>query len=154
MTEAQEATKQLAPNDLIGFLDYYLVTKAPVEIPDKVKEWLVKYGPWFLIVSLVFMLPAALLSLGLGAVSAPFAGVGYATGFGFLGLGLLVEFGLTAAALPGLFARKMSGWRLLFYAEVVSGVFRLLGGHIIGAVVVGVFGLYVLLQVRPLYKAS
>jgi len=65
-----------------------------------------------------------------------------------------VEFVLTAAALPGLFARKMYGWRLLFYSEVVSGVTRLLGGYILGAVVVGVFGMWVLFQVRPLYKAS
>src|ERR1700736_5362338 len=115
-------TKELAPNSLIGFLDYYLVTRAPIQIPDRGKEWLVKYGPWFLIASVVLMLPAALLVLGFGAVLAPLAGAGYATGFGILGVGLLVEFGLTAAALPGLFARKMYGWRLLFYSEVVSGV--------------------------------
>ena len=153
MTEAAQTPKEQAPKDLIGFLDYYLVTKAPFQLPDTVKEWLVKYGPWVMIVMLVLMLPAALITLGIGAVLAPFAGIGYATGFGFLGLGLLAQFALTAAALPGLFARKMSGWKLVFYAQIVSAVFRLLALNIIGTVVAGVIGLYVLFQVRPLYKA-
>ncbi|HQU13748.1 MAG TPA: hypothetical protein PKV70_05825, partial [Thermodesulfobacteriota bacterium] len=41
------------------------------------------------------------------------------------------------AALPGLFARKMSGWRLLFYAQIVSLMFSLLSGNIIGAIIGG-----------------
>jgi len=141
------------PKDPIGFLDYYLVKKAPFQIPDAAKEWLVRYGPWIMIVVLVITLPAALFALGLGAIAGPFVGIGYATGVGFLGLGLLAQFGLNAAALPGLFARKMSGWTLLFYADIVQAVFSLLAGAIVSAVVVGVISLYVLFQVRPLYKA-
>jgi hypothetical protein len=55
--------------------------------------------------------------------------------------------------LPGLFARKMSGWKLMFYAEVVQIVGALLAGSIVGAIVGGLIGLYILFQVRPLYQA-
>ena len=153
MVEMEHTSKDQAPKDLIGFLDYYLVTKAPIQIPEDAKEWLVQYGPWITIVILVLTLPALLFILGLGAVLIPFAGTGYGTGFGFLAIGLLVSTALTVMALPGLFARKMSGWTLLFYARLVSILANLLAGAIVSALVVGVISLYILFQVRPLYKA-
>jgi hypothetical protein len=153
MAEVGQTSSEQAPKDPIGFLNYYLVTKAPVQIPDNVKEWIVQYGPWITIVVLVLTLPALLFVLGLGSVLVPFAGIGYATGFGFVAIGLVVGIGLTLMALPGLFARKMSGWSLLFYARLVSIVANLLAGAIVSALVVGVISLYVLFQVRPLYKA-
>ena len=55
-------------------------------------------------------------------------------------------------ALPGLFARKMSGWTLLFYAQVVSVIGSLLALNILGALVFGLIWFYVLFQIRPLYK--
>jgi hypothetical protein len=153
MVEAGQTSTEQPPKDLVGFLDYYLVRKAPFQIPDNVKEWLVQYGPWITIVVLVLTLPALMLLLGLGTALVPFGAVGYATGFGFIALGLVIEIGLTVMALPGLFARKMSGWSLLFYARLVSIVANLLAGAIVSALVVGVISLYVLFQVRPLYKA-
>jgi len=153
MAEVGHTSSEQAPKDPIGFLNYYLVTKAPVQIPDNVKEWLVQYGPWITIVVLVVTLPALLAVLGLGAVLLPFAAVGYGTGFGFIAIGLAAEIGLTLMALPGLFARKMSGWTLLFYARLVSLLASVLAGAIVSALVVGVISLYVLFQVRPLYKA-
>jgi hypothetical protein len=148
-----QTSSEQAPKDPIGFLNYYLVTKAPVQIPDNVKEWLVQYGPWITIVVLALTLPMLMLALGLGTVLVPFGGVGYVTGFGVVALGLIVEIGLTVMALPGLFARKMSGWTLLFYARLVSFVANVLAGAIVSALVVGVISLYVLFQVRLLYKA-
>jgi hypothetical protein len=73
--------------------------------------------------------------------------------FGFIAIGLIIEIALTLMALPGLFARKTSGWTLLLYARLVSIVANLLAGAIVSALVVGVISLYVLFQVRPLYKA-
>jgi hypothetical protein len=67
------------PKDLIGFLDYYLVQKAPFQIPDGVREIIVKFGPWITLVLLVLMLPPLLLVLGVGTVLVPFGGIGYAT---------------------------------------------------------------------------
>jgi hypothetical protein len=147
-----EDTSQ-APRDLIGFLDFYLVKKAPFQIPDNAKEWIVKWGPWITVVLLVLALPPLLFVLGLGAVFMPFGGIGYAAGFTYLTIVLIAQLGLMVAALPGLFARKMAGWRLMFYAQILSFVFSLLSGSIVGAAIGAVIGMYLLFQVRPLYKA-
>jgi len=152
MAEAGQTSGEQAPKDLIGFLDFYLVKKAPIQIPDNAKEWIVHYGPWITMVILVLTLPLLLAVLGIGTVLMPFAGIGYATGFGFVAIGLLIEIGLTVMALPGLFARKMSGWTLLFYARLVSVVANILSGAVVSALLVGLISLYILFQVRPLYK--
>lgn len=139
------------PSDLIGFLDFYLVKKAPFQIPDAGREWIVKFGPWITVVLLILTLPILLVALGIGAVFVPFGGIGYASGFGLLTIAVIAEIGLMIAALPGLFARKMAGWRLLFYSQLVSIVFNLLSGSIVGGLLFGLIGLYILFQVRTLY---
>ena len=141
-----------APKDLIGFLDFYLVRKAPFQLPDEAREWIVQYGPWITIVLLVLTLPALLFVLGVGAALVPFGSAGYGTSFGYATLGLIAQIGLTLAALPGLFARRMSGWTMLFYARIVSLVFTLLAGGIVSALVGGLISMYILFQVRTLYK--
>jgi hypothetical protein len=152
MVDVGQPTGEQPPKDLIGFLDFYLVKKAPIQLPDNAKEWIVQYGPWITLVILVLTLPLLLAVLGIGTVLMPFAGVGYATGFGFVAIGLIIEIGLTVMALPGLFARKMSGWTLLFYARLVSLVANVLSGAVVSALLVALISLYVLFQVRPLYK--
>jgi len=140
------------PKDLIGFLDFYLVTKAPVRIPNGAREWIVKFGPWITVVLLILTLPLLLAALGVGAAVVPFGGAGYATGFGVLAIFVIVEVGLMVAALPGLFARKMAGWRFLFYSQLVGIVHSVLSGSIVGGLLFGLIGLYILFQVRGLYR--
>jgi len=140
-----------APKDLIGFLDYYLVKKAPFELPPGAKEVIVKYGPWITVVLLVLSLPPLLFALGIGTLLIPFGGVAYARGFGFAIIFLVVELILMVMALPGLFARKTAGWRLLFYSQLVSIVYSLLSGSIVGGLLGGLIGLYIIFQVRALY---
>ena len=142
-----------APKDLIGFLDFYLVKKAPFQIPDAAREWIVKFGPWITVVLLILTLPILLVALGIGAIFMPWGGIGYATGFGVMTLVVIAELGLMIAALPGLFARKMSGWQLLFYSQLVSIVYNVVAGSIVGGLLGGLIALYILFQVRPLYRA-
>ena len=146
------ADAEQAPKDLIGFLDFYLVKKAPFQIPDNAKEWIVKYGPWITVVLLVLMLPAILFVLGVGSALMPFGGYAYATGFGLAAIFLVINVGLMVAALPGLFARKMSGWNLMFYARLIGIVYSFLSYAFIGGIIGGIIGLYILFQIRPLYK--
>ena len=141
-----------APKDPIEFLDHYLVKKAPFQIPDGGREAIVKFGPWIVVVLLVLSLPALLVILGVGTLVVPFGGAGAATGFGLAAIGLCVQLALQAMALPGLFARKMSGWRLMFYATVASVVTSLLSGAIVSAIIGALIGFYVLFQVRGLYR--
>jgi hypothetical protein len=143
-----------APKDLMGFLEFYLVQKAPFQIPDGGKEWIVKYGPWITVVLLILSLPLILIALGIGTVLVPFAGVGYATGFGYLAILTIVTVGLQVAALPGLFARKMSGWNLIFYSRIVSFIGSLLMGALISGILGAVISLYILFQIRPLYRTT
>ena len=140
-----------APKDLVGFLDFYLVKKAPFQIPEQGREWIVKFGPWITVVLMILLLPVLLVALGIGAVFMPFGGVHYAAGFGLLTIVIIVEFGLMIAALPGLFARKMSGWTLLFYSQLVSIVYNVLGGNIVGGLLMGLIALYILFQIRTKY---
>ena len=142
-----------APKDLEGFLDFYLVKKAPFQIPDNGREMIVKFGPWISVVLLILTLPLLLFALGIGTILIPFGGLGYATGFGVLTIFVIVEVGLLIAALPGLFNRKMSGWRLLFYSQLVSIVYNVLSGNIVGGLLFGLIALYILFQVRSLYHA-
>lgn len=141
-----------APTDPIGFLDYYLVKKAPFQIPDGGREWIVKFGPWITVVLLVISLPALLLILGLGTLLVPFGGIGYASGFGLAAIGLCIHLVLLVMALPGLFARKMSGWTLMFYAQAVSVVTSLVSGNLVAAILGGLISFYIMFQVRTLYK--
>jgi hypothetical protein len=141
-----------APRDLVGFLDFYLVKKAPFQLPDNVRELIVQWGPWITLVLFVISLPAVLFVLGIGSVLLPFGGYSYARGFSLGVLALVVQMGLMLAALPGLFARKMSAWTLIFYSQLVGIVASLLSGSIVGALIGGLIGLYILFQIRPLYR--
>lgn len=141
-----------APKDVVGFLDFYLVKQAPFQIPDGGREWIVKFGPWITVVLLILTLPILLVAFGLGAIFIPFGGVAYASGFGFLTLFIVVQLGMMIAALPGLFARKMAGWRLLFYSQLISIVYNVLSGNIISGLLFGLIALYILFQVRLLYQ--
>jgi hypothetical protein len=150
--EAPQEVPKEAPKDLIGFLDFYLVKKAPFQIPEGGREWIVKFGPWITVVLLIISLPALLFVLGVGTALMPFGGVYYARGFGLAAAFLVVTLGLEVAALPGLFARKMSGWNLIFYAQLVGLVHSLLSYNIVGGLLGALIGLYVLFQIRMKYK--
>ena len=138
---------------LIATLDEYLVKKAPFQIPEGGKEFIVRFGPWICLVLLLLTLPLLLVALGLGALVAPFAGVQYGTGFGVAAIFALVQVVMLGMALPGLFARKMSGWTLLFYAQLVGFVGSILSGSIVGGIIGALIGLYILFQVRTKYSS-
>jgi len=142
-----EATTDQATKDLIGFLDYYLVTKAPFQIPDNIKEMIVKFGPWIALVLMVLSIPFILLGLGVGAA-------GVVVGSMLLPAMIVscIAFVMKAIALPGLFARKMSGWTMLFYSQLVSMVSSLLMMSLFGLIIGGLISLYVMFQVRSKYN--
>ena len=149
---AGQAPKDEAPKDLIGFLDYYLVKKAPFQIPDAGREFLVKFGPWIMLVLMLLTLPLILFLLGLGTFLSPFGGVSYMATWGLSSILIVIQFILRAAALPGLFARKMMGWNLVFYALLVGLLASVLSIYgIVGGLIGALIGLYLLFQIRPLY---
>lgn len=141
-------------------LELYLVKKAPFQLPVGVKEALVKFAPWITIVVLVITLPAVLAVIGLGGLAGvvtgmfgPFATAAYAQGL-TLSIGvLIVSIVLEALAVPGLFKRSIKGWRLVFYATLVSLISVILNPFsIISGLLSTLIGLYFLFQVKSYYK--
>lgn len=135
-------------------LELYLIKKAP-SLPENAKEAIVKFSPYIALVVLVLSLPMLLGLLGLTAALTPFAflgGVHSGFSFSFAGLFLLATLVLEIIALPGLFSRKATAWRYMYYASLVNAVYALvrfdLGGLVIGTAI----SLYILFQVKSYYK--
>ncbi len=140
-------------------LDLYLVKKAPVALPDNIKEIIVTLAPWIAIIMMVVAIPGVLFVLGLGAVIAPFTaflGPGYAMTYGvnytIAMLVTAVAIVLELLAIPGLFKRSRKAWNLVFYATLVSTVSGIISGGLIGTLVGTIIGLYFLFQVKEYYK--
>lgn len=149
--------------DVMGFigkveawLDEYMVTKAPFQIPMGGKEFLAKIAPYLIIIGVVFFVLSLPALLGLGAM---FGGLGMMTGSASWGFAALVSLatsvitvGLEAWAVPGLFKRTHASWRILFYASLISLIGGILSYNPIGAVIGAIIGWYILFQVKVLYK--
>lgn len=136
------------------FLDLYLVKKAP-SLPENAKEIIVKFAPYISIVALVLSVPGLLLLLGLNTLFAPAVILGGAR-FGLNNLisivFLVVSLVLEALAIPGLFSRKIAGWKYVFYAALVSALDALIHFNL-GSLIIGtVISLYFLYQVKSYYK--
>ncbi len=138
------------------FFDTYLHKKAPFQLPHGVREWLVQFGPWITLVIIILALPIVLIALGLGAVVSPFvvAYGGLHVGFAYMLHGLigLASLVMEAVALPGLFKRSLSSWRLVYYATLLSAVSQLVSGNLVGFIIGTAISLYVLFQIKEYYK--
>ena len=137
-------------------LELYLVKKAPA-LPKNIKEILVKIAPWLAIVGVVIGLPALLAVFGFSAAlsTMPYGGYGMYRVGGGLSLAIIFMIAtitLEALAIPGLMKRKMAGWNFLYYAVWVNAVYSLLNYEIVGLVIGTLISLYLLFQVKSLYK--
>lgn len=155
------------PSDLKGIiaqlealLDEYVIKKAPFALPMGVKEFLATVAPYLIIIAAVFALPLIFAAIGLSAVLTPFAMMGgWGVGRGW-GLGSIVSLVVAAVvlvmevmAVPGLFKRTRSAWRLLFYVSIVSLIGSILSiNGIIGGIIGAVIGWYILFQMKDMYK--
>jgi hypothetical protein len=147
----ESATGSLS--QLENTLEEYFVDKAPFQLPEEVKEAIVKFGPWILLVLMVLSVPAMLAVLGLGAVFAPVAMVGGRSVFSFVPVIVsLLALVLDMIALPGLFNRTMHGWKYAFYAQLLSIVASVLSMQILSAIISAVIGFYILFQIKSKYK--
>jgi len=156
-------TKQTkTPSDiksLIGQIetqcDLYLVKKAPFAIPENIKEIIVKYGPYISVVLIIIAFPAIIATLGL---SSALSSLGFLARGGFslfsvlAGLFMLASLILEIMALPGLFKRAASSWRLMFYSTLLSAINSLLMLDIGGLIIGTLLSLYVLFQIKSYYR--
>lgn len=139
-----------------AWLENVMVAKAPFQIPMGGKEFLATVAPYLVIIGIVLFVISLPVLLGMGAMVGSLGmGMGH-SGYGYMMLVSLVSgivsMGLEAWAVPGLFKRTSASWRLVFYATLVSFAGSVLSLNLIGAVVGGVIGWYLLFQVKTLYK--
>jgi hypothetical protein len=158
-TETKDWKKMLV--DLEKKLDEFFGEKAP-KLPASVVEFLVKYGPYFMIIGIVVSAVILLMSIGLLAAIMPLSRMGY--GYGYMaaygyhyGFELWNIFGLIvmvlqAMAIPGLFKRTKSAWNLMFYASLVNVFSSLFNGGLISAAIGTAISWYFLFQIRKSYK--
>lgn len=170
--QQQEKQEQPAPEDpkadgakpdvkgiiaqLEAMLDEYMIKKAPFTLPAGLKEFIVKVSPYLVIIFAILALPFILAAIGISTALAPFAMMGsYGWGFGAvisLAVAVIVLV-MEVMAVPGLFKRTKSGWRMLFYASIVSLVGSILSiSGIISGVIGAIIGWYILFQIKDMYK--
>ena len=145
-------------------LQTYLVDKAPFQLPEGAKEWLVKYSPWIALVIGILLLPAVLAVIGLGSIVGTYAvASGYNVGilYWLSMIVLIVQIAILFIAFPQLRARKIGGWKLLYLGvalnllyDVVSWISHpLYAGGLISGLIGAIVGLYFLFQIKSKYKA-
>lgn len=137
-------------NNLIEQLDLYFGKKAP-QMPAGFKEGIVKFLPYLVIVGLIFavfgvfaFIPMLLVSVLGGFTAIMQMVVAFLTSV-VVGI-------LELMALPGLFKRTPASWKLLFYVEIVTLISALLSYNVVGFIISGVIGFYILFQIRPYYN--
>jgi hypothetical protein len=128
--------------------------KLPV-LPKGVREFVVAVAPWLAIIFGILGILGSLAAFGISTVASPFialgGGLGLATNLIIATLLGLVESVLMVIAFPSLLKRKVFGWSMLFWAEilaVVAGVVTLS----VYSVIVALIWLYFVFQIKSYYK--
>jgi len=150
---AKQKTEENIINNLETKLEGFFVKKLP-PLPVKAKEIIVKFSPWIAGLMLVIALPTLVAALGLTSLFSTVSwGYGYHFGYSVAWWVSIASMVLTAIALPGLIKRKMSAWRLMFYAELVMALYDLLTMDIVGGLIIGTgISMYILFQIKSYYK--
>ena len=144
-----------AVNQLETLLDEYMVKKAPFALPMSAKELIVKVAPYLIIIFAILTLPIIFAVLGFSAIFVPFAMMGGYYGWGFGPIVSLVvaviSLVVEVMAVPGLFKRTKGGWRLAFYATIISLIGSILSFNVIGGIIGAIISWYILFQVKDMY---
>ena len=144
-------------NQLETKLEEIFGKQAP-QIPENIKEIIVKIAPYLAIVGILFAIPALLLLLGLGSIAtvvSPMGGVSSLAAVPTMWLSTLLLIPvivLEALAIPGLFAKTKAGWRYSYWSQLVSVISSLIAFNILGAIFGAAIGFYILFQIKNHYK--
>ena len=94
-----------------------------------------------------------LAAFGLGTAAVGIGAMSYGGGFNFyIGIAVAaVTLVMYLMAFNPLKARKRAGWNLIYYAMLLSLLSNLIQLNIIGALIGGIIGFWVLFQIREKY---
>lgn len=140
---------------LMSVLDDLMGSKAPFQIPTRLKTLAVRFGPLLVLGLMILTLPGQLMSLGMRVAVLPFSLIrGDADTFQLTldlsgNIGLMI---LMVMALPGLQERRAPGWYYLAFATALNSAAGLASGALVGPVIGGLLSLYVLVQLRRFYR--
>jgi hypothetical protein len=132
-----------------------IFTKKVPALPENIKEIIVKYSPYVVLVILIFTLPLILSLLGIGAILLP------ASFLGGIGSGIssfvtlifsIATLIVEILALPGLFKRAKRSWKLMFYNSLIMLVQYIFTMNIGGLVIGSAISWYFLFQIKSYYK--
>ncbi|CAG5004169.1 hypothetical protein DYBT9275_03312 [Dyadobacter sp. CECT 9275] len=121
--------------------------------PDNVKEVLVQYGPYLMLIFSILGLIGLLTAAGLGGAAIGLGATAYGGGFYFY-FGIIiavVTIILYLMAFSPLRARKRAGWNLIYYAMLISLVSSLIQLQILSFIIGGLIGFWILFQIREKY---
>ncbi len=148
---AKESTKSI-----VETMDEFF-KKAPA-IPANGREAIVKITPWIALIFGVLGVLGAVGGLGLLTVLSPLAVFGGVQGVSSYGAGFiaaliwLVASVFLLAAYPGTKAKKLSGWNMLFWSQVIHLVGSLVVLSIVSGLIGALIGFYLLFQIKSYYK--
>ncbi len=147
------AEKKTSVNSIITSVEQ-VYAKLP-SLPKNITEFIVMITPWLALIFGILGILSSLSAFGVSVVASPLVAMGggfnAATGLIVATIIGLVASVLELIAFPGLLNRKMSGWTLLFWVEVlgiVSAVIILSGFGVIMALI----WFYFLFQIKSYYK--
>lgn len=145
--------KSNSSNDLMGMIEEWF-NKLPA-LPENGRKGLAGAMPWIALIFGILGVVTGIAGFGMLTATSPFTAMYFGTGremsiiisslIGLLGSVLLL------ISFPGVKAYKMSGWKFLFYSQIVwiiSSVFTISLGGIIGDLI----GLYLIFQIKKYYK--
>lgn len=136
--------------DLISYLEGWFSKLPPLSLD--VRKRLVHIAP---ILALVFGILGVVGSIGSGLISPLlifFGGPKEAMGGIVFSLLALASSVLVLCAYPSLKKYKQRGWTFLFWSQILSIVGSVFQSVSLVGIVIGLFGLYLLYQIKSLYK--
>lgn len=158
-TSVHKVTSSSTSGGSLGSQMESFFTKSLPTFPDSVIEVLVKVAPWLAIIGVVLGLPAIFALFGLsryaglyGMMGAGMMGVRWGFSYQLGNIFLVANLILTGIAIPGLFNRDLSAWKLMYYSAWISLAENLLYGSILGGLLGAFISFYLLFQVRKSYR--
>jgi len=144
-------------HDFIDTMEQWF-SKFPA-LPKNATEILVKIMPYIALIFGILGIAGAIGGLGILTATSPLSFLGGSSTVSAYGTGIissviyLAASVLLLAAFPGIKAKKVQGWKLLFWSEAVSLVGGVVGLTSLLSVVIGaLIGFYILFQIKSYYK--
>ena len=135
-------------------LQTYFLDKAP-KLPADIQKLIVQYGPFLVLIGVVFSVVGIVASFGFMSIGNPmrmFAGAYVGFMYQVYLLFSIVAAVLSALALPGLFNKRVMGWKYMWYNTILGVVANAITLNLAGLIIGGGLGFYILYQIKNHYK--